>query len=229
MQTLPTELYSVEATRQLDQISIQQFDIPAYTLMTRAAEAVVKHLQNTYPLCRQILVCCGAGNNAGDGYIVARLAHKAGIKVDVVSLVDTDKLSGAAQTAYQDWKSLGHQLVSFSTDYLKSSSVVIDALLGTGLQREVDAEWQQIIEALNQSTVPVISIDVPSGLDANTGTVKGAAVKADSSVSFIALKKGMFTHEAADYCGRIIFMICASIQVFFRKWMPTRSCRTIHN
>jgi len=210
MQPLPEYLYSAEATRQLDQIAIQQFNIPAYTLMTRAGEAVFNHLQDTYPLCRRILVCCGAGNNAGDGYVVARLAKNAGMDVDVVSLIDPEKLSGDALKAYQDWKSLGHQLVSFSPELLNqanlnSAYVVVDALLGTGLQRDVEAEWLQLIEALNQSSVPVVSVDIPSGLDADTGAVRGAAVKADSTVSFIALKKGMFTYQAADFCGRIIF------------------------
>ena len=210
MQSLPEFLYSAEATRQLDQIAIQQFQIPAYTLMTRAGEAVFNHLQDEYPLCRHILVCCGAGNNAGDGYVVARLAKNAGMDVDVVSLIDPDKLTGDALTAYQDWKSLGHQLLPFSDEllnqaHLNTAYVVVDALLGTGLQRDVEAEWLQLIEALNQSSLPVISVDIPSGLDANTGAVRGAAVKADSTVSFIALKRGMFTNQAADYCGRIVF------------------------
>jgi ADP-dependent NAD(P)H-hydrate dehydratase / NAD(P)H-hydrate epimerase len=205
MQTLPDQLYSTEASRQLDQIAIQQYKIPAYTLMTRAAEAVFKHLQDTYPLCRRLLVCCGAGNNGGDGYVVARLAQHAGMDVDVVSLVEPEKLSGDALLAYQDWKSLGHQRVPFTPECLSSAYVVIDALLGTGLQRDVEGEWLELITALNQSSVPVISVDIPSGLDANTGSVRGVAVKAASTVSFIALKKGMFTHQAADCCGEIIF------------------------
>ncbi len=205
MNAYPTCLYSAEASRQLDQIAIQQYKTPAYTLMTRAAEAVFKHLQDSYPLCRRVLVCCGAGNNGGDGYVLARLARNAGMDVDVVSLVDTEKLTGVAQTAYQEWKSQGHQLATFTPECLDSAYVVIDALLGTGLQRDVEGEWLQCIKALNQSAVPVISIDIPSGLDANTGAVRGMAVKATSTVSFIALKKGMFTHQAADYCGDIIF------------------------
>ena len=198
-------LYSAEASRQLDQIAIQQFNIPGYTLMTRAGEAVFHHLQDTYPLCRRILVCCGAGNNAGDGYVVARLAQNAGMHVDVVSLVDAEKLSGDALTAYQNWKSLGHQLRPFSIELIESAYVVVDALLGTGIERDVTAEWLELIEAINRSSVHVIAVDIPSGLDANTGTVRGAAVEANSTVSIIALKKGLFTHQAADYCGQLVF------------------------
>jgi len=201
----PINLYSGEATRKLDSIAINEFKIPGYELMKRAGKAVFNHLQNTYPLAKQILVCCGAGNNAGDGYVIAKLAQQAGLNVKVISLVNTAKLEGDAKTAWQDWHSLGHQLSKYSAGLLQQTDIVIDALLGTGLQRQVEGEWADLIEAINNSGKTVIAVDIPSGLCADTGTIAGHAVSATTTMTFIGLKKGLFTHLGVDHCGEIIF------------------------
>lgn len=205
MDSLPTQLYSASQTRQLDKLAIDDFKIPGYTLMNGAGEAVFEILKNEFPLTKRILVCCGAGNNAGDGYVIARLAHKAGMDVSLVSLVDVESLTGDARQACQDWKSVGHQLTPVTQDLFESVDVVIDALLGTGIDREVTGEWRELIELINHASVPVIAVDVPSGLSADTGTVFGTAVKADMTVSFIGLNKGLFTHMGPDHAGRVMF------------------------
>ena len=205
LDALPVDLYSVKASRELDRISIEQYEIAGYELMCRAGKAVFDRLQEKYHLTHRIIVCCGSGNNAGDGYVVARLAMEAGYRVEVVSLIDPKKLSGDAAKSYKDWKSLGHQLSDFNVKMMHHSNVIVDALLGTGIQREVDGYWREVIEEMNQSAVPVVSIDVPSGLCADTGSVMGVAVKADMTVTFIGLKKGLFTHQAADYRGEVFF------------------------
>lgn len=201
----PIKLYSAEATRNLDNIAINEFKISGYELMKRAGKAAFNHFQNTYPLAGSILVCCGAGNNAGDGYVIAKLAQLAGLKVKVVSLIDTDKLAGDAKLAWKDWHSLGHQLAQFSVELLNKTDVVIDALLGTGLQRQVEGEWAEVIEAINKSRKPVISVDIPSGLYADTGAIAGHAIKATSTITFIGLKKGLFTHHGVDCVGKLLF------------------------
>ncbi|MDH5736070.1 MAG: NAD(P)H-hydrate epimerase, partial [Gammaproteobacteria bacterium] len=205
MAQIPNQLYSVTATRQLDKIAIEDFKIPGYSLMSKAGDAVFKVLQNEFPLAKRILVCCGAGNNAGDGYVVARLAHKAGLDVDLVSLTDVSKLTGDAQQAYRDWKSLGHQLSRITAELLDHVDVIVDALLGTGVDREVTGDWKKLIDQINNATTPVIAVDVPSGLNADTGDVFGVAVKADVTVSFIAQKKGLFTYMGPEYSGRLFF------------------------
>jgi len=205
MNPQPIKLYSADAIRNLDNIAINEFKIPGYELMKRAGKATFNHFQNTYPLAGSILICCGAGNNAGDGYVIAKLAQKAGLKVKVISLIDTEKLVGDAKLAWKDWHSLGHQLVTFSVELLNNTDVVIDALIGTGLRREVEGEWAEVIEAINESNKPVISVDVPSGLCADTGSIAGHAIHATSTVTFIALKKGLFTHYGVDCCGDLLF------------------------
>ncbi len=205
MNPFPVNLYSAEATRKLDSVAINEYKIPGYELMQRAGKSVFEHLQNTYPLAKKILLCCGAGNNAGDGYVIARLAERAGLDVSVVSLVQTSRLQGDAKKAWQDWASIGHQLCEWSEDLLSNTDVVIDALLGTGLQRELEGEWVNVIESINNSGKNVIAVDIPSGVYADTGGIAGHAIKANSTVVFIGLKKGLFTHLAVDYCGEIIF------------------------
>ncbi len=202
---LPINLYSAESVRKLDQLAIENYKIPGYELMCRAGEAVLDYLQDTYPIAKRVLVLCGAGNNAGDGYVVARLAQKAGYKVSVVSMVAGTSLTGDAHTAWHDWHAMGHQAVEFDEALLLKTDVVIDALLGTGLARDVEGEWAEVIDAVNADPVPVIAVDIPSGLSADTGRIAGVAINADATVTFIGLKKGLFTHYGVDCCGDLKF------------------------
>ena len=204
MQKLPSSLYTPESVRRIDQIAIQNHGIPGYTLMRKAGKAVLDVLRQRYPQAKKILVLCGAGNNAGDGYVIARLAQQQGMDVKVVSLIDPEKLQGDARQAYQQW----HESAVFSVNdvaLIEEADVVVDALLGTGLAREVEGSWLNWIDAINYSDKAVISVDVPSGLDALTGSIKGAAIKADVTVTFIALKMGLFTASGKACCGEVVF------------------------
>jgi NAD(P)H-hydrate epimerase len=201
---LPTKLYSAESAVRLDQIAIKEYGIPGYTLMRRAGQAVLNALQQHYPHAKSILVLCGAGNNAGDGYVVARLAQANGLDVRVVSMIAPDKLSGDAGQAYQHWQECGETEL-YNPDINIEADVIIDALLGTGLTRDVEDDWKVLVNAVNHSTIAVISIDIPSGLNADTGVVCGASICANQTVSFIGLKKGMFTGSGRACCGEVLF------------------------
>ena len=204
MQNLPDNLYNVDSIVRLEQIAVNQFDVPAYELMKRAGNAVFAVLKIKCPQQKRILILCGAGNNAGDGYVVARLAKQAGLDVSVVSLIEPETLKNEALLAYKDWLAIGSNQAA-DLSLLEETDTVIDALLGTGLTREISGEWLQWIEAVNDSNKPVISVDIPSGLLANTGAIAGVAISADYTVSFIGLKQGMVTAQAKDVCGEIIF------------------------
>lgn len=204
MHNLPNTLYSVNSVIQLEKLAIKQYGIPAYELMKRAGEAVFNVIQRNYSNSKNILVLCGAGNNAGDGYVVASLAQRAGFKVSVISLIEPDMLKDEAQLAYQDWLRISkNEVADFSL--LKNADVVVDALLGTGLAREVSGDWARWIDAVHASAKPVVCVDIPSGLLADTGVIAGTAIKAEVTISFIGLKQGMFTAQAKDVCGEIIF------------------------
>jgi len=223
-QQLPTNLYSVDAVRNLDAITIDEFKISGYELMKRAGKALFNHLQNRYPIANHIVVVCGAGNNAGDGYVVAKLAMQSGLDVSVVSLIDPAKLQGDAKTAWKDWHSLSHQLVAFSQQLVNQADVVIDALLGTGLQRDLEGKWAETIQVINQSDTPVIAVDIPSGLCADTGRVAGCAINASSTLTFIGMKKGMLTHLGVDHCGELLFDDLSIPQGAYKRQPPQAIC-----
>lgn len=205
----PHRLYSVEQCRELDRLAIEgnaeDSGIASYVLMQRAASAIYEFSQLRFSQSQSILVLTGSGNNAGDGYLFAKMSLENGRNVCVYSLVSTDDLSGDARLAYLDWIDAGGELTTDLNDALHRADLIIDAILGTGIQRDLNAEWIAIIDEINDFETPVIAVDIPTGLSADTGAVLGNALVADYTISFIALKKGLFTGMARDYCGEIIF------------------------
>jgi hydroxyethylthiazole kinase-like uncharacterized protein yjeF len=198
------KLYSAAAVAKLDSTAIQQFKIPGYTLMRRAGQAAFDCLLDCFPYANNLLVVCGAGNNAGDGYVIARLAQAHGLEVRVVSMVEIAQLAGDAKQACEHWLEVG-QVHAVSEFNPHDADVIVDALLGTGLARDVSADWCALIEAINASSTPVLGVDIPSGLRADTGAIAGCAVRADATISFIGLKKGQFTATGRECCGELFF------------------------
>ncbi|MEY3220479.1 MAG: hypothetical protein RIT27_1836 [Pseudomonadota bacterium] len=200
----PEQLYTVNQVRELDRIAIQEYNIEGLCLMERAGWSVFQSLKQHYPTAQNILVVCGIGNNAGDGYVVARLAYISGLNVQILQLGDVSKLKGDALLAFQHWQQMGGTVEQFE-QLPKNIDLIIDAIFGTGLDRKVEGKWAKTIEQLNLSQIPILAIDIPSGLNANTGAVQGIAIKAQLTVTFIGLKSGIFTHQAVDYTGQILF------------------------
>lgn len=205
MSQLPYTLYRASEVRQLDSIAINEFAIPGIELMNRAGSAVFDELCCSWPDARNIVVVCGAGNNAGDGYVVARLAHEKGYSVRLVALTNSNELPGDAATAWDAARAAGIMVEEFDAASLISADVVVDAIFGTGLDRDVEGRWAETVDAINAAPVPVLAIDIPSGLHADTGCVMGHAIQADATVSFIGLKQGMFTAAGVECCGVIGF------------------------
>jgi ADP-dependent NAD(P)H-hydrate dehydratase / NAD(P)H-hydrate epimerase len=217
MQKLPTELYRADQVRELDHIVIKDYGIPGIELMSRAGNAVFRHLRIKWPNTKSISVFCGSGNNAGDGYIIAGLAHAVGLKVTVYALSDPENLQDNAEIAYKDYIKAKGTVIPFQEDLVINADVVIDALLGTGLNKPVTGIYAQAIQNINKSRSHVIAVDVPSGLNADTGNVMGCAVKATCTVTFIGLKQGLYTGLAADYCGEILYSSLAVPKEVFKK------------
>ncbi|MDM8558464.1 NAD(P)H-hydrate dehydratase [Thiotrichales bacterium HSG14] len=201
----PLPLYRASQVRELDRIAIEEMGIPGICLMERAGSGAFAILKFYYPDVRRITVVCGIGNNGGDGYVLARLAYLAGYDVTVLQIGDTSRLKGDALIAFKSMTNVGLQAQAFAEKKLSIVDIVIDALFGTGLDREVMGQWRLVIEALNRCTCPILSIDIPSGLHADTGAILGVAVHAKNTVSFIGLKQGLFTGDGPDYCGKISF------------------------
>jgi len=201
---LPYALYRAAQVRELDRCIIEDHGIPGSELMERAGRAAYRVLRERWPDARVVTVLCGSGNNGGDGYVIARLALKDGLSVQVRQLGDAERLKSDALTMAQRYRVAGGEAGPFGS-LPRRPGVIVDALLGTGLEREVTGVWAQAIEAVNASRAPVLAVDIPSGLHSDTGKVLGVAVGADVTVSFIGLKQGMFTGQGPDRCGEVRF------------------------
>jgi hydroxyethylthiazole kinase-like uncharacterized protein yjeF len=201
----PLPLYTAAQVRELDRLSIEEAGIPGYTLMTRAGEACWQVLRSNWPAARRVSVLCGTGNNGGDGFVVARLALMAGLQVQLLQLGDAARIRGDAQNARADFLAAGGQVAAFGQATLDAPDVIVDAMLGTGLERPLTEEWLNAAHAVNASACPVLAIDIPSGLLADSGHVPGEAVRANVTVTFIGRKQGLFTGLGPDYTGEVCF------------------------
>jgi NAD(P)H-hydrate epimerase len=200
---LPLALYSAAQVRALDAQLIAA-GTPGFELMSRAAHAIWRALRRRWPAAGAITVLAGRGNNAGDGYLVAALALRAGWQVQVLAVGDPAQLQGDAARARDEALIAGVRIQPWS-ECAALSGVVVDALLGTGLGGAVREPYAQAIALLNASGLPVLAVDIPSGLCADSGQVLGVAVRAQLTVTLIGLKLGLFTGVAADWVGELQF------------------------
>lgn len=201
--SLPLSLHSAEQVRALDAALIAA-GTPGYELMQRAAHAAWRVLRRRWPDAGEITVLAGRGNNAGDGYLIAALAQRAGWRVRVLAVGEPAALSGDAAQACAEARSAGVDVRPWS-ECAPLAGVLVDALLGTGLAGPVREPYAQAIRMINQSGLPVLAVDIPSGLQADHGARLGVAVQADVTVTFIALKLGLFTGLGPELCGELQF------------------------
>jgi len=205
MQSLPTNIYSVTAVREIDRIAIEDKGIPGYTLMKRAGVAAVRAARSHYPNAERWQVICGAGNNGGDGFVVARLAAQDGIVVSVLSLVDPATLRGDAATAYGDFAAEGGVVMPWAGELDSEADLLVDAILGSGLERDVGGVFADAVSAINAHPAKVHAMDIATGINGDTGAVMGVAVAASLTTTFVGLKSGLFLGAGPNYCGEITF------------------------
>lgn len=199
-----TKLYNAQQVRELDRVAINEQGIAGLTLMKRAAEACISRLLDQWPSPGQVAVLCGSGNNAGDGFIIAGLLANRGISAVVGLVGKLPKPDSDAGLAYEFCKESGVPVVG-GEQALKDSDLIVDALLGTGVIDQVRPEYAEMIKAMNSSDNSILSVDLPSGLCADTGSVLGACVQADVTVTFIGYKLGLLTNDGPEYVGELAF------------------------
>ena len=220
--THPHSVYSSQQARQLDTIAIEHQGIKGYELMCRAGDAAFRLITANYPSAKRILILVGGGNNAGDGYVLARLLHNEEYQCTVIPMISPDKLKEDALLAFQEYVSQGGELGTYSNP-LPACDLLVDAIFGIGLDRPLEEPMLSVINQINQHPAPTLSIDIPSGLNSDSGIPMDTAVYADSTLTFIGVKSGLLTGQAADYAGKVFINNLQLDDQVFNKVRPLGS------
>lgn len=221
MLNVPHDLYTAVQTRELERQAIEEHNISSAELMARAGGAALRVLKQHWPRAERLLVVCGVGNNGGDGFELARQAAASDYRVMVIQVGDESKSSNTALAARDALLATGTEIHRFK-DKLPSTDVIVDALFGIGLDRNVTDEFKTVIEDINANTrTPVLSLDIPSGLNADTGNVQGIATEATKTLSFIGLNIGLFTGSGPNFCGSICFDSLNTPSTVYKHSTPT--------
>lgn len=210
--SLPEQLYCADAVRAIDRYVIDQQGVDGFALMQAAAASAFRRLLQTWPATASIMVLCGAGNNGGDGYLIAANAKRHGMDVTCVAVTPPEKLKDDARKAWRKAIDDGVEVQvpgdeGTNADGLPFDRVdlIVDAMLGTGVTGAPRQPIAELIDRCNQAQAPILAVDVPSGLDSTQGTVAGVAIRADLTVTFIALKAGLLTGFGPECCGRLVY------------------------
>jgi NAD(P)H-hydrate epimerase len=201
-----------DQTRAIDRFAIEQLGVPGVVLMENAgrlcADAVGDFLHG--PAGRKVAICAGAGNNGGDGFVVARHLSMRSASVVVFLVSPADKLSGDAEINYRIARNLGldirevhsAELANLSME-LRGFDVIVDAVGGTGICGALRGDIAVAVEQINAAGRPVVAVDIPTGLDCDTGQAEGPAVRAKLTVTMVARKKGFDAPASAEYTGEV--------------------------
>lgn len=203
-------LYRCEQLRACEQQALSLYQLNEHELMSRAGAEAFFYIKKVYPQVKHLAVFCGSGNNAGDGYVVARLAHEFGLSVTIYQCKALTELPSAAHYAALMATAAGVDCQSADEPIDSDIELIVDALLGIGLKGPVHGMIAAAINQINESGLPIVSLDIPSGLDADTGRVENFCVNALTTLTFIARKPGMYTADGPDHCGDIY---CCPIQL----------------
>ncbi|RSM34274.1 NAD(P)H-hydrate dehydratase [Aeromonas salmonicida] len=206
VRSLPQSLWRTEQIRALEQRWAEREGQERYALMERAGAALRTYATHHWPRSCRWWIFVGPGNNGGDGYVLARLARQIGLEPRVIAARAPDELKGDARRAADDWLALGGTVLmagASELDSLPPPDLVIDALLGTGVHTPLSPLLTKIVATINSLGAPVLAVDLPSGLNADTGCAMGALVRATRTLTFIGIKQGMLTSDGVDGVGQL--------------------------
>jgi len=201
--------------QEIDRVTMKKYGIAGTVLMERAGRAVAEKINEILRETRdegqrtKVVVLCGGGNNGGDGLVTARVLHKQGKDVKVFLTAKPENLKGDAKINYNSAVKSGvkiYPIKKFLTHYalrITHHAIIVDALFGTGLNKEVKSPLSEVIEKINKMKCPVVSIDIPSGISSDTGQIMGCAVKAQNTVTFGLPKRGHLLYPGAEYTGKL--------------------------
>lgn len=206
--SLTHHAYKVNQLQRYEAVAAQAIGLNLFQLMERAGSAVFSQIQQHFPAANKLLIVCGKGNNGGDGYIVARLAHQAGLSVTVLINAQREAIAGDAKQALTLLAALPVEINFFPQREAMQAGVaafqgdiIVDCLFGIGFSGLLSPTLAQLITQINNHPCPRVSVDVPSGLNADLGSISSVAIKANLTVTLIAYKQGLLTGQAANYVG----------------------------
>jgi NAD(P)H-hydrate epimerase len=197
-----TETYLTRAqVREIDRRAIEEYGIPGVVLMENAGRGAAEVLLSL-GVSSRVVICCGKGNNGGDGFVIARHLDNHGVPVSVLLFSRPDEITGDAAVNLRVIEKSGIAILiqpdmATLVSELAAASWIVDAVFGTGLRGEVRPPFDRVIAAINGSGKPILAVDIPSGLDCDTGASLGATIRATHTVTFVAPKAG-FAHPAAQ-------------------------------
>ena len=194
--------YCADAVRALEGALMASEGIDSNTLMERAGAAAYARARRAFPGARRWIVLAGAGNNAGDGFVMARLAKREGLGVKVMLLSPENRPRGDAAIQFEAARESAVPAGPLVHEELDGCDLIVDAMLGIGLDRPLGGIYLEAAQAVNEGGAPVVAVDIPTGIHADTGASMTAAVRSDLTVTFVAEKCGLFLGDAPDYAGR---------------------------
>jgi len=196
-------VYSSEDVSEVDQIAIEQENITGFILMKRAANFSFQQAEKYFPNINSIMIFCSSGNNSGDAYLLGCLAIENNIKTKVISLCNTATLRNHALKAFNEYRSLEGEILDWNNQIDIDCDLIIDGIFGIGINRNVEGKFLQAINKINKSKSPVLSLDIPSGLNANSGEIMGSSIQANLTATFIGRKKGLYLNQGPLMSGCI--------------------------
>jgi NAD(P)H-hydrate epimerase len=205
-----------DEVRAFDRWAINTLGIPGVVLMENAGRSCAELIKDKLAGVASPRVCifCGTGNNGGDGYVIARHLLNSGFKVAVIIVGDRNKIKGDAKINLDILEGLGQPIEQLNVNepdiagmveaFAADADMLVDSLFGTGLGGQLSDEYKQLIESINAQNCPILAVDIPSGLDCDTGEPLGAAIRASYTVTFVAAKRGFTSaSSAAQYTGEV--------------------------
>ena len=208
---MPQRIFNREQSRRVDQLAIERYGISGLVLMENAGRGAVDVLERI-GITGPIAICCGRGNNGGDGFVMARHLRARGYDVAILLFANLDSLSGDAGKNFEIVRQCGIRIDIFYApnfdhneldEAFNGRELIIDALLGTGSHGEPRRPFDVAIDAINRQRAPVVAVDLPSGLDCDSGAAANHTIRAAHTVTFVAAKPGLLVPAAAEYVGRL--------------------------
>ncbi len=193
---------SVAEMQELDRKAIEDIGIPSIVLMENAGRGISEYVQNL--AVKRVAIFCGTGNNGGDGFVTARHLFRYGLEVDVYIVGGAFRIKNDPLINLNILKKIGVKIQEIDRPIDFKADLVIDAVFGIGLKGEIREPVRSIIKSLNETKIPIVSIDVPSGVNADTGEILGEAVKAKKTITMQFSKKGFYINKGPEYTGEVI-------------------------